>query len=40
MLNAVKGALHDNEQVRTLIMRDIHQIVKVLDKKYVSLRLN
>jgi hypothetical protein len=39
-VNALKGALHDNEQARTLIMRDIYQIGKVLDKKYVNLRLS
>ena len=39
-VNALKGPLHDNEQARTLIIRDIYQIGKVLDKKYVNLRLS
>jgi hypothetical protein len=39
-VSALKAALQDNEQARTLIMRDIYQIGKVLDKKYVNLRLS
>ncbi len=39
-VNVLKNSLQDNEQARTLIMRDIYQIGKVLDKKYVNLRLS
>ena len=39
-VDAMKAALQDNEQARSLIMRDIYQIGKVLDKKYASLRLS
>ena len=39
-VSALKDSLQNNEQARTLIMGDIYQIGKVLDKKYVSLRLS
>ena len=39
-VDTMKAALQDNEQARSLIMRDIYQIGKVLDKKYASLRLS
>ena len=39
-VSALRDSLQDNEQARTLIMRDIYQIGKVLDKKYVNLRLS
>ena len=39
-VSALKDSLQDNEQARTLIIRDIYQIGKVLDKKYVNLRLS
>ncbi|MBE9559563.1 MAG: hypothetical protein IMF15_02180 [Proteobacteria bacterium] len=39
-VNALRDSLQDNEQARTLMMRDIYQIGKVLDKKYVNLRLS
>jgi hypothetical protein len=39
-VNALKDSLQDNEQARTLMMRDIYQIGQVLDKKYVNLRLS
>lgn len=39
-VNALRDSLQDNEQARTLIMRDIYQIGKVLDKKYVNLRFS
>ena len=39
-VSALKDSLQNNEQARTLIMRDIYQIGKVLDKKYVNLRLS
>ena len=39
-VNTLKGELQNNEQARTLIMQDIYQIGKVLDKKHVNLRLS
>lgn len=39
-VDALRDSLQNNEQARTLIMRDIYQIGKVLDKKYVNLRLS
>ena len=39
-VEAMKDGLQNNEQARTLIMRDIYQIGKVLDKKYVNLRMS
>ena len=39
-VNALRDSLQDNEQARTLMMRDIYQIGQVLDKKYVNLRLS
>lgn len=39
-VNSLKDELQNNDQARTLIMRDIYQIGKVLDKKYVNLRLS
>mgnify|MGYP001817182204 FL=1 len=39
-VDTMKAALQDNEQARSLIMRDIYQIGKVLDKKCASLRLS
>jgi len=39
-VSTLKGELQNNEQARTLIMRDIYQIGKVLEKKYVNLRLS
>ena len=39
-VNALRDSLQDNEQARTLMMRDIYQIGKVLDKKYINLRLS
>lgn len=39
-IDALTDKLQNNEQARTLIMKDIYQIGKVLDKKYVNLRLS
>ena len=39
-VNALRDNLQDNEQARTLMMKDIYQIGQVLDKKYVNLRLS
>lgn len=39
-LHALKDSLQNNDQAHTLIINDIYQIGKVLDKKYVNLRLS
>ena len=39
-VSTLRDNLQDNDQARTLMMRDIYQIGKVLDKKYVNLRLS
>jgi len=39
-VRTLKQNLQNNEQASTLIMRDIYQIGKVLDKKYINLRLS
>ena len=39
-IDAMKDNLQTNEQARELIMKDIYQIGKVLDKKYRNLRLS
>ncbi len=39
-VQAMKDGLQNNNQARTLIMRDIYQIGKVLEKKYINLRLS
>ena len=39
-VDALKDKLQNNEQARTLIMKDIYQIGMVLDKKYNNLRLS
>ena len=39
-VDALKSELQNNDQARTLLIRDIYQIGKVLDKKYVNLRLS
>jgi hypothetical protein len=39
-IQALKDNLQNNEQARSLIMKDIYQIGKVLDKKYTNLRFS
>lgn len=39
-IQTMKDNLQNNEQARTLIMKDIYQIGIVLDKKYTNLRLS
>ncbi|HHJ35509.1 MAG TPA: hypothetical protein ENJ87_07070 [Gammaproteobacteria bacterium] len=39
-IHTLKDSLQDNEQARTLLIKDIYQIGIVLDKKYTNLRLS
>lgn len=39
-IKSLNEKLHDNEQARLMIMKDIYQIGKVLDKKYRNLKLS
>ena len=39
-IQTMKDNLQNNEQARSLIMKDIYQIGKVLDKKYTNLRFS
>lgn len=39
-IHTLKDNLQNNEQARNLIMKDIYQIGKVLDKKYRNLKLS
>jgi len=39
-IDTLKNNLQNNEQARTLIMKDIYQIGKVLDKKYTNLKFS